>query len=160
MDWIYWTKLAHTLIFFFASGCIVYVVYCGIAGKSNRYLWGAMGIVLAIGVIYVANGFECPLATLIHWLAGRRDVSDIFFPDWFANKIMPVSTVLYLMGVVLVSRNLYRDRKSNERFQRSCAGLALCDTRHPDTSCPHSAPGAEAICPADARSPRGPDRCP
>ncbi len=117
MDWIFWTKLAHTLIFFFASGCIVYVVYCGVVGKTNHYLLASIGIVFAIGAIYAANGFECPLATLVHRLVGRRDVPDIFFPDWFANKIMPVSTVVYVIGVVLVSRSLYRDRKSDKRLQ-------------------------------------------
>jgi hypothetical protein len=117
MDWIYWTKLVHTLIFLFVSGCIVYIVYCGATGKINRYVWAAMGLVLAVGISYAANGFECPLATVVHRLAGRRNVSDIFFPDWFANKIMPVSTIIYLVGVTLVSRNLYRGRKSNKRFQ-------------------------------------------
>ena len=117
MDWIYWIKLVHTLIFFLASGCIVYVVYCGIVGKTNHYLWMSMVVVFAIGIIYAANDFECPLATLVHRLAGRRDVPDIFFPDWFANKIMPVSTAIYIMGIVLVSRNTYRERKSGKRSQ-------------------------------------------
>jgi len=117
MDWIFWTKLVHTLIFVFASSCIVYVVYCGIVGKFNRYLIASLGIVFAIGVIYAINGFECPLATIVHQLAGRRDVADIFFPDWFANKIMPASTVVYVIGLALVVRNLYRERKSNKRFQ-------------------------------------------
>lgn len=112
MDWIFWTKLIHTLIFVFASSCIVYVVYCGIVGKINRFLIASLGIVFAIGVIYAINGFECPLATIVHRLAGRRDVGDIFFPDWFANKIMPASTVVYVIGLALVVRNLYRERKS------------------------------------------------
>ena len=118
MDWIYWVKLVHTLIFFFASGCILYVVYCGVVGKTNRYLWAALGIVLAIGIIYAANGFECPVATLVHRLAGRRDVPDIFFPDWFARNIMSVSTVIYIFGVALVARNQYRERKSNFKSTR------------------------------------------
>jgi hypothetical protein len=117
MDWIYWTELAHTLIFFFASGCIVYIVYCGIVGKTNRYLWASMGIVFVIGLIYSVNGFECPMATLVYRLAGRRDVSDIFFPDWFARNIMPVSTVIYVIGVVLVSLHQYRERKTNKHLQ-------------------------------------------
>ena len=116
MGWIYWTKLAHTLIFFFASSCILYVVYCGLLGKNNRYLTVSLGIVFAIGVIYAINGFECPLTSIVYKLSGRRDVPDIFFPNWFANKIMPVSTVLYLIGVVLVARNLYYNRKANKRF--------------------------------------------
>jgi len=116
MDWIYWTKLLHTLVFLIVSGCIAYVIYCGAAGKNGRFLPASLGIVLAVGLVYALNGFECPLATVVHHLAGRRDVSDIFFPDWFANKIMPVSTAVYLLGVFLVARNLYRDRKSGKRF--------------------------------------------
>ena len=109
MDWIYWVKLVHTVIFFFASACIMYVVYCGVVGKINSYLWASIGIVFIIGLIYAVNGFECPLSTLVHRLAGRRDVSDIYFPDWFARNIMPVSTVIYIVGVALVARHLYRD---------------------------------------------------
>jgi hypothetical protein len=95
----------------------VYVVYCGIVGKASRYLIASLGLVLAIGIIYALNGFERPLATIVHKLAGRRDVADIFFPDWFANKIMLVSTVIYLIGVALVAGNLYRVSKSNKRLQ-------------------------------------------
>ena len=113
MDWIYWIKLAHTLIFFFASTCIMYVVYCGVVGKTNIFLWASIVIVFMIGLIYAVNGLECPLATMVHQLAGRRDVPDIFFPDWFANNIMPVSTVIYVVGVVLIGRNHYREKKSN-----------------------------------------------
>lgn len=113
MDWIYWIKLVHTLVFIFVSGCITYIVICGITGKINRYLWASSIIVLAVGIIYAINGFECPLATLVHHLSGRRDVADIFFPDWFANKIMPVSALVYVLGMLLVARNIYRGRKSN-----------------------------------------------
>ena len=119
MDWIYWIKLAHTLIFFFASTCIMYVVYCGVVGKSNIILWASVVIVFMIGLIYAVNGLECPLATMVHRLAGRRDVPDIFFPDWFANRIMPVSTGIYVVGVVLVGRNRYREKKSKKRLQPS-----------------------------------------
>ena len=114
MDWIFWIKLIHTLVFLFASTCIIYVVYCGIVGISNRYLVASLSIVFAIGVIYAINSFECPLATIVHTLAGRRDVADIFFPDWFANKIMLVSTIVYIIGALLVIRNLYRSRRSHK----------------------------------------------
>ncbi len=119
MDWIFWIKLLHTLVFLFVSGCIVYVVYCGISGTSNRYLWAAAGIVLSIGILYAANGFECPLATLVHTLAGRKDISDIFFPDWFANKIMSVSAAIYVFGMLLVLYKKYRKIKSGDAADRA-----------------------------------------
>ena len=117
MDWIFWIKLVHTLIFFFASACIMYVLYCGVTGKTDTYLWKSAIIVFTIGLIYAINGFECPLTTLVYWLAGQRDVSDIFFPDWFARNIMLVSTVVYVAGIALVARNIYRERKSNKANQ-------------------------------------------
>lgn len=92
----------------------MYIGYCGIKGIINRFLIASLIIVFSIGVIYAINGFECPLATIVHQLAGRQDVPDIFFPDWFANKIMPVSSLLYLVGLFLVARNLYLDRKSSK----------------------------------------------
>ena len=119
MDMIFWIKLIHTLIFFLASICIIYIVYCGIAGKINRYLWIAIGIIFAIGIIHAANGFECPLETLVQQLAGRRDVADIFLPDWFARNIMPVSTAVFVIGVLLIIRGEYRRRKANRRFLSS-----------------------------------------
>lgn len=91
----------------------MYIVYCGVVGKTNNYLWASIGIVFLIGLTYAVNGFECPMASLVYQLAGRRDVPDIFFPNWFARNIMPVSTVIYVVGVVLVARNAFRNRKSN-----------------------------------------------
>lgn len=113
MDIIYWIKLIHTLIFLLASVCMLYIVYCGIAGRTDRYLWMAIGIIFAIGIIHAANGFECPLTTMVYRLAGRRDVADIFLPDWFARNIMPVSAVIYAIGVMLIIRRQYRIRKEN-----------------------------------------------
>jgi hypothetical protein len=117
MNLVFWVKLVHTLIFFFASTCIMYVVYCGVAGKENRYLWTSIAIILFIGAMYAANGMECPLASLVQRLAGRRNVADIFFPDWFARNIMPVSTVIFVIGASLVARNRYFRRRSDKRLQ-------------------------------------------
>jgi hypothetical protein len=114
MDLIFWVKLTHTLIFFCASACIIHVVYCGVADRTDKYLWASVAIVGAIGLIYAANGFECPVATLVYRLAGRRNVADIFLPDWFARNIVPVSTPIYLIGMALVARNWYRHRKSDK----------------------------------------------
>ena len=121
MDTIFWIKLIHTLIFAVASVCIMFIVYCGITGKINRYLWMAIGIIFAIGIIHAANGFECPLTTLVYRLAGSRDVADIFLPDWFARNIIPVSTVVFVIGIALIVRSEYRRRKArNSKCRRDC----------------------------------------
>lgn len=111
MNAILWVRLIHTLVFFFASSCIGYTLYRGFSGRSDRYLWGSVAIVAGIGLSYLLNGFECPLATLIQRLAGGdRSVSDIFLPAWFADKIVPVSSVVFALGLGLVIRNHLRPR--------------------------------------------------
>jgi hypothetical protein len=110
MDWIYLLQLIHTAVFFFASGCVLYVVYCGLVGRTNTFLWTSMAVASLIGAANFLNGFECPLTTLIYHLAGRRDIADIFLPYWFARMIMPVSAAIFSFGVVLVARNHYRGR--------------------------------------------------
>ena len=112
MDFIFWLKLVHTAIFLFASFCIGYVVYCGFYNKSGSFLKISHAVVLSIGIAYVANGFECIISTLVHDIAGRRDDSDIFFPDWFARNIVPVSTVVYLVGVSAIIRNSVMKKRS------------------------------------------------
>ncbi len=110
IDWIYWLQLIHTAVFFFASGCVLYVVYCGLVGRTNTFLWTSMAVASLIGAANFLNGFECPLTTLIYHLAGRRDIADIFLPYWFARLIMPVSAAVFTFGVALVARNHYRER--------------------------------------------------
>lgn len=110
MNWIYWLQVFHTGVFFFASGCVLYVVYCGVVGRTNAFLWASMGIASLIGAANFLNGFECPLTTLIYHLAGSRDIADIFLPDWFARLIMPVSAAVFAVGVALVARNHYLRR--------------------------------------------------
>lgn len=110
MDWIYLLQVVHTAVFFFASGCVLYVVYCGLVGQTNVFLWTSMSVASLIGAANFLNGFECPLTTLIYHLAGRRDIADIFLPYRFARLIMPVSAAVFTLGVALVARNHYRER--------------------------------------------------
>ena len=60
---------------------------------------------------------ECPLASLVYRLAGHCGIPGIFFPDWFASKIMPVSAVVFVIGAALVVRNIYLHRKSNKQVE-------------------------------------------
>ncbi len=128
MDPVFWIQLIHTLVFLFVSACILYVVYGGIVGRLDRRLWAAAGIVLLVGLTYAVNGFECPLATLVHHVAGRRDVADILFPNWFARNIMPVSTGIFVVGLVLVSvRGAQRNWGPRSRRSRRTPGSSNTD---------------------------------
>jgi hypothetical protein len=97
-------KALHTAVFFFAAGCILYALRCGLTGyASTSLLRAAIAIPIGIGVLWWLNDGECPLSSMIyHLAAGDRTRTDIFLPDAVARWIMPVSTPLLASVVGLV----------------------------------------------------------
>jgi hypothetical protein len=101
---IFLIKALHTAVFLVASGCILYALGCGIAGRASPgRLVASIAIPSMIGVLWWLNGRECLLSTMIYRLsAGDRTQPDIFLPDWAASRIMPVSTVLLAIAIALI----------------------------------------------------------
>jgi len=101
---IFLIKALHTAVFFAASSCILYALYCGIVGRASRkLLLVAIAIPSLIGIFWWLNGRECLLSSMIYRLAdGDRTQTDIFLPDWMARMIMPVSTPLLALAACLV----------------------------------------------------------
>ena len=101
---VFLVKAFHTMVFLVASGCILYVLGCGIVGRaSRRPLLIAIAIPSIIGMLWWLNGRECLLSSIIYRLSGGdRTQPDIFLPDWAANRIMPVSTPLFAAAIALV----------------------------------------------------------
>jgi hypothetical protein len=102
-------KLVHTAIFALLSGCVLYVLFSGITGRTTVGTWIAIGAILVEGVVLVTFGWKCPL-TLVAERLGARDgsVSDIFLPKWFADRIFPICGTLFLVGCTLVAIRLLR----------------------------------------------------
>lgn len=101
---IFAIKTLHTAIFLFMSGCILYALWCGTTGRaSRRLLPAAILLPSLVGVLWWLNGHECLLSSLIYRLAGGdRSQADIFLPDWIGRWIMPVSTSLLALAIVLI----------------------------------------------------------
>jgi hypothetical protein len=101
---IFLIKALHTAVFLLVSGCVIYVLRCGIAGRAKReWLLAAIAVPLAIGILWCLNRRECMLSSIIYRLSGGdRTVADIFLPDWFASWIMTGSTTLLVVGVCLI----------------------------------------------------------
>jgi hypothetical protein len=110
---IFLVKLLHTVVFVFASICILYVLWAGLTGTATSgRLLAAIVIPLGIGVLWWLNGRECLLSSVIYRLAGGdRTQADIFLPDWVASRIMPVSTFLLAAGAGLVLWRRFKERK-------------------------------------------------
>ena len=102
-------KLIHTGIFVALSGCVLYVLLSGALNHITRWTWGAVIAIVVEGLVLLASGGKCPLTAM----AERRgtphgSVADIFLPRWFADRIFPICTTLFLVGCVLVAVRLIR----------------------------------------------------
>ena len=100
-------KVAHTVIFVILSCCVLYVLASGARNQITPWTWGAAVAVVIEGLVLLASGGRCPLTGIAERLGavdGR--VSDIFLPRWFADRIFPICTTLFLIGCVLVAARL------------------------------------------------------
>jgi hypothetical protein len=95
-------KTVHSVAFLTILGAIVWLVVTGIAGRRDRSVAIAAGIVGIEAGVFVANGGVCPLTPLAERHgAGRGGVSDIFLPDPVARTIPIWSSALVAVAIVL-----------------------------------------------------------
>jgi len=100
-------KVVHTSIFALLSCCVLYVFASGARNRITPWTWAAGVAVVVEGFVLVANGGRCPLTTAAERLgAVDGGVSDIFLPRWFADRIFPICTTLFLIGCALVAARL------------------------------------------------------
>lgn len=100
---IFQIKLVHTLIFWVLSGCVLYTLFSGVAGRVNVWTWVAVSLILLEGVVLVACGWTCPLTILAERQGAMRgSVTDIFLPKWFADRIFPVCGTTFTVALLIV----------------------------------------------------------
>ena len=100
---IFQIKLAHTLVFWFLSLCVLYALFSGIADRVNGWTWAAVGLLLVESVVLAASSWTCPLTILAERQGAERgSVSDIFLPKWFADRIFPICGTLYGIALLII----------------------------------------------------------
>ena len=108
-------KTVHSLAFFVIQSCIVYLVYSGLRGRTDRRAEYAAGVALVESVIYAGNGFHCPLTGLAEDLGAQHgQVTDIFLPKWLAANVANIYTPLLAVGLFLHARNLMRREAAHD----------------------------------------------
>jgi len=96
-------KIFHTAVFFLLSGCILYILYCGITNRYTRSTTGAILLVILERLLLVLNGWQCPLTTLAQKLgAAQPDVASLFLPRWLADHIFEICTPLFVASSALL----------------------------------------------------------
>ncbi len=96
-------KLTHTIIFFFMSACLIYVLYCGITRTYNWTLLVALSAILIEGLALLINRGRCPLTTLAEKKgAVKGSVTDIFLPQFIARNTFKFSSVLFIVELIIL----------------------------------------------------------
>ena len=99
--------MVHTLAFFVLSGCVLLVLYSGAAGVVTRWTWAGMIMIVAEGLALASCGGRCPLTVLAERQGAiEPGVADIFLPKWFADRIFPLCTSIFVLGCALVAWRL------------------------------------------------------
>lgn len=96
-------KLLHTVIWVFFVAVIGYIVYAGITGELNAFVWAAIGLIALEGVVLLFNSGACPLTPwAARYTAQREDNFDIFLPLWLARHNKAIFTPITVLGVLLI----------------------------------------------------------
>ncbi|WP_211883278.1 hypothetical protein [Pseudarthrobacter albicanus] len=99
-------KIVHTLAWFTIAACMVYVLYAGVRGRTDRKVGLAAGVVTAETLVFAANGFHCPLTAVAKDLGDATgSVTDIYLPKWIARNLPAIHVPLILLAVFLHWRN-------------------------------------------------------
>lgn len=104
-------RTVHTLIFVVELACIGWLIQTGAAGRRDRTVALAPGLVAAEVVVFIENDGVCPLTPLAEGLGAERgSVSDIFLPDALARTIPLWSSALLALAAALHARSAWRAR--------------------------------------------------
>jgi len=100
-------KLVHTLVWLSIESCMVYLLWAGFTGRSDRRAARAAGVVGGETLVFAANRCRCPL-TQVAERVGAEDgaVTDIFLPRWFARSLPAIHVPLIMLAGHLHRRNL------------------------------------------------------
>lgn len=109
-------KAVHTVAWASVEACVAYLLWAGLAGRTDKRAAAAAAVVVGETLVFAGNGFRCPLTELAtRYGAQSGSVTDIYLPKWFAHNLPAIhAPLLVLMGWLHV-RNLRRGRTHVQR---------------------------------------------
>jgi hypothetical protein len=109
-----WVKLFHTVVFVAMFSAILFLLYCGLANQITPWTGIAFGLIAIEVLIYVSNGFRCPLRTWAENLTPEGQVvRDIYLPPWLAARVVSISTPLLGVACLLLLGRLLLNYRSS-----------------------------------------------
>ena len=96
-------KTVHTIIYATMVTAIFYTLYSGVTGTLTVWTAVSIGLVAIECIVFVANGFHCPLT---QWAqkhgAPKGYVGETFLPELLSRRILQTFAALFLVGLILV----------------------------------------------------------
>ncbi len=100
-------KIVHTLAWFSIESCMAYLLYAGLARRSDRRAAIAAAVVTGESLIFVGNRLRCPMTQLAERIGAEKgSVTDIYLPDWFARNLPAIHVPLIALAILLHATNL------------------------------------------------------
>jgi hypothetical protein len=88
---------------------VVYVLYAGLANRTDRRAAIAAAVIAAESVVFAANGFRCPFTVVTESLGAEHgSVTDMYLPAGFARNLPAIHVPVLALALVLHGRNLRR----------------------------------------------------
>lgn len=100
---LFWVRLLHTLIYVINGTACFFVLFAGVTGRVDIWLWVAIALVAIEAVILFANGIKCPMSPLAErYGAKTTDVLyDTFIPERLTRHTFWFFSLVVLLGLAL-----------------------------------------------------------
>lgn len=97
-------RIVHTAIYAVMVVAIAVLLYAGITGYSDAWLWVSLGLVAIEGVVFFGNGMRCPLTALaVRYGADKGHAFDTLLPERFTRYTFRFFGSLTAVAVVLLA---------------------------------------------------------
>lgn len=100
-------RTVHTAIFILLSAILVAFLYEVIIDRITSLTWIAVALFSAEGIVLMVSGWKCPLTAYAESLGSNHgQVTDVFLPKWFADRVFIIYGCLFLIAVLLLVMRL------------------------------------------------------
>jgi len=95
---------AHTVIYVVMAASTLSLDYAGLTGATGPWLWVVLALLAIETVVFVGNGFRCPLTALaVRYGAEKGYAFDTFLPERVTRYTFRVFGTLMVAGLVLLA---------------------------------------------------------
>lgn len=97
-------RAIHTAIYLVMSAATFLLVYAGVTGRDGVWLWIALGLLIIETVVFVGNGFACPLSAVARRYGATTGYAfDTFLPERVTRHTFNFFGTLMVVGLVLLA---------------------------------------------------------